>query len=129
MKNIFFLLIIGGIVACCSSNLQTKNGNQNTLYKVLKIDSTKSMYLIQIQNNNIKELVLSERDCKLKTRSKNKLTEGKKYYLKIDPLDSYFNDDDFEKAELKVDDVNVKNLTQGTVYMSNNLCGLYVLKY
>lgn len=128
MKNLFFLLIIGGLIACCSNKLYLTNNNQNSLYKIIKIDSTKSMYLIQIQNNKIKELVLSERNCKSNRQNKNKLAEGKKYYLKLDPLDSYFNDDDFEKAELKVDDINVKNLTQGTVYMANNFCGLYISK-
>lgn len=107
----------------CSNNKLSAN-NTNSSYEILKIDSTKSMYLIQIRNGKINELVLSERECKLK--SKKKLIVGKKYSLRIEPLDSYFNDDDFEKAGFKVDDINVKSLTQGTIYMSNNLCGLYI---
>lgn len=112
-------------MSCGSNNkLSTRDDDTNSSYEILKIDSTKSMYLIQIRNGKINELVLSERNCKVK--SKNKIVVGKKYSLRIDPLDSYFNDDDFEKTEFKVDDLNVKNLTQGTIYMSNNLCGLYI---
>ncbi|AZB28703.1 hypothetical protein EB354_05240 [Chryseobacterium balustinum] len=112
-------------MSCCSNNkLSTRNDDTNSLYEILKIDSTKSMYLIQIRNGKINELVLSERNCKAK--SKNKIVVGKEYPLRIDPLDSYFNDDDFEKNGFKVDDINVKSLTQGTIYMSNNLCGLYI---
>lgn len=128
MKYISFIIVIFAIVTCSSNNFRVKSYGQNNQYEILKIDSTKSMYLIQIQNNNIKELVLSERKCKLKIKSRNKIAVRKKYYLEIDPLDSYFNDDDFQKGELKVDDINVKLLTQGTVYITNNLCGLYIVK-
>lgn len=124
MKAISLLIIIL-VMSCCSNNkLSTRNDDTNSSYEILKIDSTKSMYLIQIRNGKINELVLSERNCKEK--SKNKIVVGKKYPLRIDPLDSYFNDDDFEKNGFKVDDIDVKNLTQGTIYMSNNLCGLYI---
>jgi len=82
------------------------------------------MYLIQIQNNNIKELLIAEKDCKI--GFKNKIKIGAIYSFKIDPLDTYFNEDDFQKFGFKVDNVDVKPLTEGTVYTSNNLCGLYL---
>lgn len=122
MKIISCLLII--LVMCCSSNkfIARKNDPKN-IYEILKIDSTKNMYLIQIRNNNIKELVLSEKNCKLKL--KNKIIVGKKYFLKIDPIDSYFNDDDFQKFGFMVENIDVKPLTEGSIYTSDSLCGLY----
>ncbi len=53
---------------------------------------------------------------------------GEIYSFKIDPIDAYFNDDDFERFGFKVDNVDVKSLTEGTVYTSDNLCGLYLIK-
>jgi hypothetical protein len=124
MKAISLLIIILVMSYCSNNKLATRNDDTNGSYEIIKIDSTKTMYLIQIRNGKIKELVLSEKNCKLK--SKNKIVVGKKYSLKIDSLDSYFNDDDFEKSGFKVDDIDIKSLTQGTIYMSNNLCGLYI---
>lgn len=117
------MLII--LVICCSLNkFFVRNNDPNNTYEILKIDSTKNMYLIQIRNSNIRELVLSEKNCKLKL--KNKIVVGQKYFLKIDPVDEYFNDDDFQRFGFMVEDVDVKPLTEGTIYLSNNLCGLYI---
>lgn len=124
MKLLLTSIITVLMIACSGIKSQIKSDNVSNQFKIIKIDSTKNMYLIQIQNNNIKELLIAEKDCKIKF--KNKITIGAIYSFTIEPLDTYFNDDDFQKFGFKVDNVDVKPLTEGTVYTSNNLCGLYI---
>ncbi|KYH07106.1 hypothetical protein A1704_00040 [Chryseobacterium cucumeris] len=124
MRNTVVLFI--ALLISCSYSKLSRDTRFNNTYKILKIDSTKSMYLIQFQNGALKELILSEKNCKKKLHNKNKILVGKKYDLKFTALDSYFNDDDFEKMEFKVDSVDVKSYTEGSIYFSNNLCGLYI---
>lgn len=126
MKILLTSIITVLMIACSGIKSQVKNDNATSQFKIIKIDSTKNMYLIQINNNNIKELLVAEKDCKIKFDIKNKIKIGASYSFKIDPIDAYFNDDDFQKFGFKVDNVDVKSLTEGTVYTSNNLCGLYI---
>lgn len=126
MKLLLTSIITLLMISCSGIKSQVKNDNEIGQFKIIKIDSTKNMYLIQIQNNNIKELLIAEKKCKIKF--KNKLKIGAIYSFKIDPIDAYFNDDDFQKFGFKVDNIDVKPLTEGTVYTSNNLCGLYISK-
>ncbi|KPH14119.1 hypothetical protein [Chryseobacterium sp. ERMR1:04] len=123
MKIILFVSFIL-VISCSFYKFHVRNIDPSNTYEILKIDSTKNMYLIQIRNSNIRELVLSEKNCTLKL--KNKIMVGQKYPLKIDPIDAYFNDDDFQKFGFNVEDVDVKPLTEGTVYTSDSLCGLYI---
>jgi len=113
MKVLLTSIITVLMIACSGIKSQIKSDNVSNQFKIIKIDSTKNMYLIQIQNNNIKELLIAEKDCKIKF--KNKITIGAIYSFKIEPLDTYFNDDDFQKFGFKVDNVDVKPLTEGTV--------------
>ena len=124
MKLLLTSIITDLMIGSSGIKSQIKSDNVSNQFKIIKIDSTKNMYLIQIQNNNIKELLIAEKDCKIKF--KNKITIGAIYSFTIEPLDTYFNDDDFQKFGFKVDNVDVKPLTEGTVYTSNNLCGLYI---
>lgn len=124
MKLLLTSIITVLMIAWSGIKSQIKSDNVSNQFKIIKIDSTKNMYLIQIQNNNIKELLIAEKDCKI--GFKNKIKIGAIYSFKIDPLDTYFNEDDFQKFGFKVDNVDVKPLTEGTVYTSNNLCGLYL---
>jgi hypothetical protein len=116
------------MVSCSGIKSQVKNDNVISQFKIIKIDSTKNMYLIQIQNNHVKELLVAEKDCKIKFDAKNKIKTGASYSFKIDPIDAYFNDDDFQRFGFKVDNIDVKSLTEGAVYTSNNLCGLYLIE-
>jgi hypothetical protein len=128
MKAILVILTIF-VVGCSEMKSQLKlNDINGQPFKVIKIDSTKNMYLIQIQNNKIKELIVAEKDCKVKVDTQNKIEMGKYYSFKIDPLDAYFNDDDFQKFGFMVEDVDVKTLTEGTIYTSDSLCGLYIFE-
>lgn len=129
MKAILLILPIF-MISCSEMKSQLKQHNLNRQqFKVIKIDSTENMYLIQIKNNNIKELILSEKKCKIECKSADyKIIVGKDYSFKIDPLDSYFNDDDFQRSEFTVENVNVKPLTEGAIYISDSLCSLYLIK-
>lgn len=127
MKIILFTITIL-IVSCSEIKSQIKNNDLINQFKIIKIDSSKNMYLIQIQNNKIKELIVAEKDCNIKVDSQNKIKIGEYYSFKIDPVDAYFNDDDFQRFEFYVEDVDVKPLTEGTVYTSDSLCGLYLIK-
>ncbi len=124
MKLLLTSIITVLMIACSGMKSQVKKENASSQFKIIKIDSTKNMYLIQIQNNNIKELLIAEKDCKIKY--KNRIKIGAIYSFKIDPIDSYFNDDDFQRFGFKVDNVDVKPLTEGTIYTSNNLRTLYI---
>lgn len=128
MKILLISIITVLIFAFSGIKSQAKNYNAIDQFKIIKIDSTKNMYLIQIRNKNIKELLLAEKDCKIKSNIKNKIKIGEIYSFKIDPIDAYFNDDDFQRFGFKVDNVDVKSLTEGTVYTSDNLCALYLIK-
>lgn len=128
MKILLISIITVLMVTCSGIKSQAKQNDAIDQFKIIKIDSTKNMYFIQIRNNNIKELLVAEKDCKIKFYIKNKIKIGASYSFKIDPIDAYFNDDDFQKFGFKVDNVDVKSLTEGTVYTSDNLCGLYLIK-
>lgn len=128
MKILLISIITVLIFAFSGIKSQAKNYNAIDQFKIIKIDSTKNMYLIQIRNKNIKELLVAEKDCKIKSNIKNKIKIGEIYSFKIDPIDAYFNDDDFQRFGFKVDNVDVKSLTEGTVYTSDNLCALYLIK-
>ncbi len=69
MRNIVLLFIVL-LVGCSYSTLGRHEDFKNT-YQIVKIDSTKNMYLIQFQNGTLKELLLSERNCKKKLQNKN----------------------------------------------------------
>lgn len=128
MKILLISIITVLMIACSGIRSQAKNDNVIGQFKIIKIDSTKNMYLIQIHNKNIKELLVAEKDCKIKFDIKNKIKIGEIYSFKIDPIDAYFNDDDFQNSGFKVDNADVKSLTEGTVYTSDHLCGLYLIK-
>lgn len=127
MEKILFVIIIL-MVNCSGIKSQSKDNELKHRFKIVKIDSTKTMYLIQVQNENIKEVIITEKECKSKDMLNKKIVAGNEYLLKVDPLDSYFNDDDFQKSDFKVDDVDVKPLTEGKIYLSNSLCGLFVIE-
>ncbi|ROI05033.1 hypothetical protein EGI16_06835 [Chryseobacterium sp. G0240] len=127
MKISILHIIITLMISCSGVKSQTnKDEGEINQFKIIKIDSTKNWYLIQIQNNRIKELIVAEKDCKNKFNKSAKIKVGDSHSFRIDPVDAYFNDDDFQKFGFKVDNVDVKSLTEGTIYTSDFLCGLYL---
>ncbi len=127
MKISMLYMITALIISCSGIKYQTnKDEGEISQFRIIKIDSTKNWYLIQIQNNRIKELIVTEKKCKNKFNTNAKIKVGDSYSFKIHPVDAYFNDEDFQKFGFKVDNVDVKPLTEGTIYTSDFLCGLYL---
>lgn len=125
MEKILFVIIIL-MINCPEVKSQSKDTELKHRFTIIKIDSTATMYLVQVQNENIKEVIITEKECKSKDKLIEEIVVGNDYLLKVVPVDSYFNDDDFERSGFTVDHADVKPLTEGKIYFSNSLCGLFV---
>lgn len=84
MEKILFVIIIL-MVNCSGIKSQSKDNELKHRFKIIKIDSTKTMYLIQVQNENIKEVIITEKECKSKDKL-NKKNSSRKWI----PVKSWF---------------------------------------
>lgn len=119
MKYLLIIFLIA--FSFCYTNAQE---SKKTFYKIIKIDSTKNNYIIDIKNKtNIYFRIISEKNLEIDSKKCHKIRLNKKYKLKLLFTEPIFSGG--KEVSVEVDDKIIwKDGDNFRISYTNNLLGL-----